>query len=118
MALSDYLSGDEWDACFYASFGQHSDSNLGDSMRKTIDALRSIGYEFEGLDENGQKKCQVGNGVNAHKVCMFVGNPYCVDPLELLTNGRKFLKEHFPSLVDESDCEWERQISDAKNKRI
>jgi len=113
MALSDYLTGDEWDACFYASFGQHHAKNFGESMHKTIDALLSSGYNFPGLDETGSKLRQVEDGVNAIKVCIFLGNPHKVDVLNILTNGRNFLKEKLPSLVDETDEEWAEQIKEA-----
>ena len=114
MALSDYLTGDEWDACFYASMGQHASSNFGDSMHKTISCLLAAGHVFPGLDENGGKLCQVENGVNASKVCIFLGNPYKVDVLACLERGREFLKQTLPDLVDETDEEWAEQMASAK----
>lgn len=114
MALSDYLTGEEWDACFYASMGQHHSDNFGESMRKTIKALLASGYEFSGLDEFGEKQQQVCGGVNAPKVCIWLGNPHNVDVLECLRNGREFLQRHLPDLVDETDEEWAEQMETAK----
>ena len=111
MALSDYLTSDEWDACFYAYFGQHHTDNFGVSMRTTIDALLEAGHRFSGLDESGNKSQQVGNGVNAPKLLIFTGNPCSVDVLTCLDSGRRFLKEKLPSLVDESDEEWAEELA-------
>lgn len=116
MALSDYLTGGEWDACFYASMGQHYTGNFGSSMGKTINHLLGKGYKFEGLDKDGNKDHQVCNGVNASKVCIFLGNPYGCDILDILENGRNFLKTHAPELVDETDAEWSKQIAEARTK--
>ena len=114
MALSDYLMGEEWDACFYTSMGQHHTGNFGESMEKTIKYLLEKGYRFPGLDEAGSKRVQVGNGVNAPKVCIFLGNPYKCDVLGILDNGRNFLKQNAPELVDETDEEWEQQQQEAR----
>ena len=114
MALSDYLTGEEWDACFYASMGQHAANNFGESMHQTILALLSSGYQFAGLDANGGKRCQVCNGVNAPKVCIFLGNPHEINVLSILDSGRRFLKCHLPALVDETDEEWQEQMEAAK----
>ena len=67
--------------------------------------------QFPGLDKDGNKKQQVCNGVNAPKICIWLGNPYKVDMLDCLENGRRFLKEKLPSLVDETDEEWAAQMS-------
>lgn len=114
MALSDYLTSDEWDACFYAYLGQHTALNFAESMHKTINALLASGYKFSGLNADGTRKQQVENGVNAVKCCMRLGNPYKCDPVKILDNGRNFLKQHLPSLVDETDEEWQRQLDEAK----
>ena len=116
MALSDYLTGDEWDACFYTSLGQHAGANFGESMHKTIDALLASGYKFAGLDESGNKSQQVCDGINAPKLCIFLGNPHKVDILHILDNGRTFIKQYLPNLVDETDEEWAEQIAKAKAK--
>ena len=116
MALSDYLMGDEWDACFYASMGRHNAENFGDSMRKTINLLLSTGYRFPGLNDQGGKRQQIGNGINAKKMTLWFGNPYRVDVLGILENGRSFLKAHVPELVDETDEEWARQMAEARER--
>jgi len=113
MALSDYLTGKEWDACFYR-YAETGMGNFGDSMHQTIRDLLSRGYRFHGLDQNGDKECQVENGVNASKVCWFVGNPYKIDILEILVNGREFLKKIAPDLITTSDADWEEQIKEAR----
>lgn len=114
MALSDYLTGDEWDACFYASMGQCQADNFGESMRKTIQCLLDRGYVFPGLDETGSKLCQVEGGVNAPKICIFLGNPHNVDVLGCLENGRDFLKRVAAELVGETDEEWVAQMEEAR----
>jgi hypothetical protein len=114
MALSDYLTGDEWDACFYASFGKSMAPNFGDSMRQTIQTLLAKGYEFAGLDENGNKYEQVEDGINAPKVCIFLGNPYNCNIEEIMNNGRNFLKEHAPELVSEPDEVWESALQQVR----
>lgn len=115
MALSDYLAGNEWDACFYASMGQHQAGNFGESMHKTIHFLLDKGHVFPGLDESGNKLHQVENGVNAPKVCIFLGNPHNVDVLKCLDHGRTFLKGIAPELVDETDEEWAEQMEEAQH---
>lgn len=112
MALSDYLSDDEWDACYYASFGQHASSNFWESMYKTIEALSAAGYEFDGLYADGTRKTQVSSR-NPSKLLIFLGNPNGVDILGILDSGRAFLKKHLPSLVDETDEEWAEQLASA-----
>lgn len=112
MSLSDYLTGDEWDACYYASLGKHHSSNFGESMHKTIDALLAVGHKFPGLDKDGNKKEQVSN-VNANKTLIFFGDP-TVDALNILDNGRNFLKKKLPHLVDETDDEWHEELKSAK----
>lgn len=116
MALSDYLTNSEWDACFYASIGQHYEGNLGKSIHRIIDALLTAGHQFPGLNGDGSKKVQVENGVNAPKLCIFFGNPHEVDILGILDNGRNFLKERLPELVDETDEEWTAQIENAQKQ--
>jgi len=116
MALSDYLTGQEWDACFYAFIGQHAAEDLGGSMRKTINHLLGLGYRFPGLNDDGSKKVQVENGINAPKVCIFLGNPHGCDILGILDSGREFWKRHDPTMVDETDDEWAEQMQDAKAK--
>lgn len=117
MALSDYLTDDEWDACFYASMGGKAVSNdFGAAMHKTIRALLEIGYEFQGLDGDGNKKQQLPSG-NASKILIWLGNPHHVDILAILENGRNFLKKHRPDWVDETDEEWAKQMEDARKKQ-
>ena len=108
MALSDYLTGDEWDACYYVAMVAHKGENFGDAMHQTITALLKNGYRFSGLDEYGMKMEQVEGGVNAPKILLFLGNPNKIDPLPILDNGRRFLKLHCPELVVVgTDAEWE-----------
>lgn len=114
MALSDYLTGPEWDACFYASMGQHSADNFGDSMTKTIRALLDSGYVFSGLDNEGCKANYIGGPENARKVMLFFGNHGNVDVLEILDSGRRFLQRILPSLIDETDDEWAEQMTRAR----
>ena len=113
MAISDYLTDEEWDACFYRMAGGAGEGNLGAAIRDTIDKLLTVGYEFTGLDESGNKAQQISSG-NPSKVCMFIGNPHGVDPVALLESGRNFLKRVSPELVEETDEEWDKQMADAR----
>lgn len=120
MALSDYLTDSEWDACYYAFAGQHRAPNLGESMRKTIDLLVSKGYQFSGLDSSGNKHVQVPSN-NAEKFCVAIGLKKELATAEFIMSifesGRTFLKQHAPELVDETDDEWEQQKVDAAPRR-
>lgn len=113
MALSDYLTGDEWDGCFYV-MATHGGDNFGQVMHRTIDELLKAGHEFPGLDENGNKEAQVENGINAPKVLIFLGNPEGINVEAIVRNGRNFIKKEAPALLKESDEEWEKFLRDAK----
>ena len=116
MALSDYLTSDEWDACYYVHYGRMGEGvvSLADSMHKTIDKLLEKGYKFSGLDEKGQKLQQVENGINAEKlVGAMMGTMQLSEAIEIFGKGRAFLKEHCPEMVDETDEEWEAQKKEA-----
>lgn len=108
MALSDYLTDDEWDACFYAHLN-HEASNFGEVMHDTIDALLREGYTFQGLDEKGNKLRQI-HSKNPSKILIFLGNPENYDVLSVIKNGREFLKKHCNHLVAETDAEWEEKL--------
>ncbi|KKK89786.1 hypothetical protein LCGC14_2729580 [marine sediment metagenome] len=118
MALSDYLTGEEWDACYYVAMVANRGQNLGDAMHVTIEVLLAGGYKFSGLDEYGDKLQQVGDGVNAPKMCIFLGNPYKVDQLALVENGRRFLKQHAPTMITETDEEWAGLVAKAKEEKV
>lgn len=112
MALSDYLTSDEWDACFYVSFSANSSgTTFGATMHKVIDKLLSKGYEFQGLDGSGNKRDQIHGTGNPEKVCIWLGNPRECDTTAILTAGRKFLKKHAPEWVDETDEEWAAEVA-------
>lgn len=113
MALSDYLTGDEWDACWYFYCGKGG--NFGESMHSTIDAMLAKGYRFRGLDERGAKDHQISSN-NPSKVLIFLGNPHNVDIMALLENGRRFVKENAPDLLEETDEEWAEQLIAAKSE--
>jgi len=114
MALSDYLTEDEWDACFYRMCGGAGNGNLGDAMHDTINILLEKGHNFPGLDDSGSKLKQILGTSNPYKVCIFLGNPHDVDVLEVLDNGRRWLKENYPDLVEETDDEWEREMKEVR----
>lgn len=108
MPLSLYLTDAEWDACFYAYFGQHRAPDFASSMHMTIRYLIRVGYRFQGLDEDGSPAEQVPSRNDA-KLCLLLGAPTNLSVPDLLDSGRTFLKRHAPSLVDESDEEWAAQ---------
>ena len=114
MALSDYLTGDEWDACYYVAMIAHRGENFGDSMHQTIEALLANNYSFRGLDEHGMKLQQVEDGINAPKILIFLGNPNKIETLPILENGRRFLKLFAPELVVESDEIWAKLVAKYK----
>lgn len=116
VALSNYLTDDEWDACFYASMGRSHAPDFGQSVHLTIESLLAVGYRFQGLDEKGQKKDQVPNN-NGRKLLIWLGNPDKVDVVEIYTNGRNFLKKHCPDMVDETDEEFEKAMRKAREQR-
>ena len=88
--------------------------SLGAGMDYCIKELLKHGYRFEGLDEFGDKDHQIHGTSNPFKVCIYLGNPYNCDVLEILDNGRNFLKKYAPELVDETDEEWEEQQREAR----
>jgi hypothetical protein len=112
MALSDYLSSEEWDACYYASFFACQADNFGDSMHQTIEKLLASGYKFQGLDENGHKHHQVSGTNNPQKLMKaWFGEDNGVVLSEVIANGRNFLKQHCSSLVVETDAQFEEAIA-------
>ena len=115
MALSDYLTSNEWDGCFYLLHGAHRAPDLGASMRKTIDVLLEKGYEFSGLDKEGNKVQQVDEGVNAPKLLIFLGDADAELLKSCLVNGRKFVQDHLPDLISETDEEWNEILSQFDN---
>jgi hypothetical protein len=120
MALSDYLTSDEWDACFYAllgSVGEKNNCRLGDTMRDLISQLLASGYTFEGLDDNGQKLSQIhGTGNPRKMVWMVCGGATPEEVLTCLENGRNFLKIHLPAVIDETDEQWLEQMKRARGQ--
>lgn len=126
MALSDYLTSTEWNGMFYMFAGPREWHDLGQCMRVVIEELLKVGYCFEGLDEKGQKKEQVGDGVNAPKLAflfeaLFGRSGYesrrDIDSLALLADGRTFIKDHAPALLHESDESWEEMYNAAKSEK-
>lgn len=115
MPLSNYLTDAEWDACFYAFFGQHHADNFGASMLRTLDYLRSRGYRFAGLD--GPEGPEFVESRNMEKVVAIMGGPAALDIPAVLDSGRSFLKQHAPDLVDETDEEWAAQQADALSRQ-
>jgi len=79
----------------------------------TINALLAKGYVFSGLDEKGNKKQQVCNGINAPKILIFLGNPDNIDVSVILNNGREFVKKNIPEVLGETDQEWEAMLKGA-----
>jgi hypothetical protein len=111
MALSDYLSESEWDACLYRIL-HNEPTDFGDIMHKTINSLLANKYKFQGLTEEGYKKEQIPGTRNPQKlVQFFLGEPKGILISEVLTSGRDFLKLNAPDLVEESDESWIEQMN-------
>ena len=113
MAKSDYLTDVEWDACFYVYLKGGRD--FGAAIDFTVDYLLKQGYKFAGLDEYGNKAHQIHSS-NSSKVLIWLGNPHNCDVLEIIDNGRTFLKKYAPDLVDETDEDWEKEQVAAKKQ--
>lgn len=118
MALSDYLTGEEWDACFYLHIHDNLRRqkttepmmSLGDHMHYLIAELLRRGYKFSGLDENGNKKQQVCDGINAAKFSGLFFGEWQPEPIrQIMESGRNFMKQHCAELVFESDEDWNKK---------
>jgi hypothetical protein len=118
MALSDYLTSDEWDACYYAfRSGASQADNFGDSMHRTIERLLATGYRFPGLTEGGEKHVQIVSD-NATKFVQAVFHEMDRETfLGIVESGRAFLREHCPDMLVETDQEWSDQIAQARGSR-
>ena len=116
MALSDYLTNEEWDACFYAFVGPgpkgQSWTDLGQCMHAVIDAAIAGGYSYDGLTSTGEKKHQIPSD-NPSKILIWLGNPHGVDILGVLRSGRTWIKAHLPDWLTETDEEWAEQCANA-----
>jgi len=112
MSLDDYLTEEEWNACFYAhSKGILKTEHFGQSMLLTIQALLKADYHFRGIDDKGGLKQKMDDGKNQKKLQFFFGNPENLDGFPWLENGRQFLKDHLPDWI-ESDQEWKKMMRD------
>ncbi len=114
MALSDYVTSDEWDACFYVwrAFGI---ADLGSAMRSTIQHVSAKGYEFRGVTPEGRKLQQVAND-NPKKLVALIGGENPALLIKCFENGREFLKRHDPELVRETDDEWAEALAELKKR--
>ncbi len=67
MALSNWLTRDEWNACYFTGLRQGTGSDLGQQLCAGIAALHQAGYKFKGIESsaNGDYKkvtmCCEGN---------------------------------------------------------
>ena len=105
MSLCDFLTDEELDACFYRYIQAGSNGQFGDVMHDTVERLMATGYRFRLLDESG-----VTPGAKAlfktWDLQFFLGKRHDASPLEIMQNGRQFIRSNAPELLGETDEEW------------
>lgn len=113
MTLSSYLTGDEWDACFFLLMQEKLETTEFDSLvHQTVDKLLKTGYVFSGLDEKGVEKEPVGEEINTEKLGYFEGGATLEDIKKILLNGRKFLKQYLPDSLKQTDEEFNKELAE------
>lgn len=117
MTLSDCLTDDEWDGCYYI-YLLHAKNNLsiGDVIRAVVRSLYEKGFYCKGIDINGNKLAYVPNN-NDRKLKAALTGVNTYDMQHSLENGRKFIKEHLPEQLGETDDEWKTFLELAKEKK-
>lgn len=113
MALSDYLTSDEWDACFYR-WVSAGISDFGTAIRETVFGVAKTGYVFEGVTAECEKIKQIPNTNNADKVVAIVKGDRHPGQLLVtsLVKGRFFIKRNAPSLLSEDDAKFAEILDD------
>lgn len=115
MAISDYLTSDEWDGCYYV-FAGHDKLNFMEVIRMVVPALYDKGYTMQGLDRECNRVQTVWSS-NAHKlVAVMAGTQQHIDLRGALINGRNFIKQHLPELLKETDEQWEALLKETEPK--
>lgn len=106
MALIDYITSQEFDACFY-TFIVDKRPTFEIAVDETVKNLLHSDYKFEGIDRSGNRVRKVRCDQKTKKLVniWFKGKGE-VDPRTMLNNGREFLKKVNPSLVKETDEEF------------
>lgn len=113
MALSDYLTSDEWDGCFYYYAGL-GELDFGASIKELIPKLIAKGYRFTGFDKDGNKFAKIHNTGNAEKLVTAMFDNGKADLRKALISGREFIKKHAPELLTETDAEWNTMLENIK----
>jgi len=94
MALSNWLTRDEWDACFVMGHKSEKESKgLGDVLRNGIGELVKAGYKFTGIeaDEEGNyEKITQCCGDNAPVLGELIDGSF--DVVGRAKNGVRFIK--------------------------
>lgn len=117
MALSDYLTSEEWDAIFYMMADPNVEEkaqNFGHAMRIQIERLQEAGHVFPGLDAEGNKVKQIASD-NPEKIFAML-NEDAGKLVDCYAEGRKYLKEHYPGLVFDTDETYEQEIKEAREE--
>lgn len=110
MALSNWLTRNEWNAVYFAGLGRALDGekceSLGDQMRLCIAALHNSGYRFRGInsDENGgyEKVVQCCEG---NERCLAEVMDGSFDKLGRAKEALEFASREIPTL----DFAWLRK---------
>lgn len=106
MALSNWLTRDEWNAVYFAAVdvarrGEGEFDNLGDRMRLGIGELVKHGYKFRGIDAdergNYTKRVQVCAG-NETVLAELIGGYGGFDGLARAKEAIAFASREIPTL--------------------
>lgn len=111
VALGEYLSASEWNACYYA-FLSGKYVSFGAAIQGCVADLLAQGYFFHGLDLRGHPRMRIYDSGNERRLAIITREirTDAKEHLEMMDGGRSFLKKHCPRLVRETDAEWKEQV--------
>lgn len=105
-SLSECLLDIEWDACLYL-YRTGGIKDFGEVVRTFVKVMTEKGYEFKGLDSEGNPREKVSD-TNMDRLVRFVlNNEDLPGQVEAAGRGREFLKTVAPELVAYDDETWE-----------
>lgn len=116
MAISDYLTNDEWDGCYYVFMSQNQ-LNFSEVIRSVVPALYEKGYQVQGLGRDCSR-IQYGWGGNAKKLVAAMCGTGDADLRACVINGRNFIKQHLPELLRETDEQWEAWLKETEPEEL
>lgn len=121
MALADYLTDDEWNACLYL-YASHSLSGIRDfnaALREAVPLMLRAGLSFKGLDAAGLEVAKVSSS-NAEKFVrmFFYSKTDHALVMSWIGAGRAYLLSRCPSLVKETDEDWGLMVGEVLRRHI